>query len=513
MRRAFASSIAALVLAIALSVSGGNCAYAQDSTTSDGRAAPELSPIGIDYTPDTRCSDNNPGWSATQRPVACNPQLGAVCRGTLSTCPALCQQCYDDDLAFIRRNLKVNAITIYAPNYYVLKAAHRLGMKVVVGLYNDSVLGLATPAGQTNCSVGGTPIFLCGSDYASALIEGACIDQTGGNPFGLCIKHCAVRSDPARDCKKADCACDSDPDCPGAGNRCRNGAHITPLDNAGTGDFLRNGTVAAIQLGNEYLGQCQIPEVPGRNQPCCARSKKTGQCRAWIVNRDVYSAAAKTLRRALNARGLHQVKISVGLAGGQGAQFCQNGAPPPGIDYIAAHPYCDFVAATPHAWTTLKGAECWSKARAQLALDQRACGAQHTYIGETGFNSGCPLDSNGDGKLQAERDFVRAMLGDEPACKGKRDGAAEIPDFLFEFGDSCPPGGCLTGCGDREQCNPECCCKHRCSETAKCSPNCPNTCFGNGYFGLYHTPHYGTAGFPPEPKFDPVPSLLCPAQK
>src|SRR5215469_14971665 len=41
--------------------------------------------IGIDYTPEARCSDNN--WS-TLTPVACNPQLSFQCteNNPLSTC-------------------------------------------------------------------------------------------------------------------------------------------------------------------------------------------------------------------------------------------------------------------------------------------------------------------------------------------------------------------------------------------------------------------------------------------
>jgi len=48
--------------------------------------------IGIDYTPEARCSDNN--WS-TATPVACNPQLSFACTkgDPLSTCPRSCQNC------------------------------------------------------------------------------------------------------------------------------------------------------------------------------------------------------------------------------------------------------------------------------------------------------------------------------------------------------------------------------------------------------------------------------------
>jgi hypothetical protein len=504
-------AFAVLIVAGMLLASVALCAAGQSSL--DGlEQRTEISPIGIDYAPETRCSDNNPDWLFNQHPVACNPQLGVRgCGATLNTCPARCQQCYDDDLAFIRRQLKVNTITIYAPNYHILKAAHQLGMKVIVGLYNDAVLGLATPANQTNCSSGGTPLYLCGSRYAAALIDGACMDHSGGDPFALCVPHCTIRSDPARDCRNGDCSCESGAECIGAGNQCLRGAHLAPLDNTASGKFLRDGTVVAIQLGNEFLGQCQIPEIPGQHEPCCDRDK-SGQCRAWTINRQVISTAAQTLRRALDRRGFKNVKISFGLNDGSELEFCQNGAPPPGIDYVAAHPYCASVAEMPPSWGTLKGADCWKQVRDDLARVKKACGAEHTYIGETGYNSGCPLDTKRQGRLNAEREFVQAMVSNQPACRNQSDGSAALPDFLFEFGDAGPAGGCITGCGDPAQCNFNCCCKHQCSDNAKCSAGCPS-CFGNGYFGLYHTPHYATAGFPPEPKFDPTPSLLCPAQQ
>jgi hypothetical protein len=469
------------------------------------------SPIGIDYAPETRCSDNNPNWLPGLRPLACKPPLGEPCGDSLSTCPSRCQKCYADDLSFIKRELKVNTITIYQTNYYILKAADQLGIKVVVGLLNDAVLGLATPASQTNCSYGGTPLYLCGSEYASAVIDGVCTGTVGGDPFAKCVRHCSLRSNPARDCAKGDCSCDTDADCKGPANQCLKRSYFAPLNNSATGEFLRDGTVIGIQLGNEFFGQCQIPGVPGQNQPCCAHNHQTGQCRAWIVNQQVYSAAAQTLRRALDSRGLKSIKISVGLVGEQGPRFCRDGAPPPGIDYIAAHPYCDFVADVPPYWATLGGAECWDQARdAKFAVDQKACGAARTYMGETGYNSGCPAMAHEDTKLKAESDFVQAMLAAEPACNGKPNPAAPFPNFLFEFGDTGPPGGCMAGCGDPVQCNPRCCCKHQCSDQAICKPGCP-ACFGNGYFGLYRTPGYGTAGFPPDSKFDPPPTLLCPA--
>ena len=471
---------------------------------------PDVSPIGLDYAPEARCSDNNPSWMPGARPIACQPQLGEKgCRDNLDTCPARCQQCYDDDLGFIRSQLKVKTITIYAPNYYILKAAHRLGMKVIVGLYNDSVLGLAMPAGRTNCTYGGAPLYLCGSDYASAVLDGACIDKSGGNPFAQCSNRCSLRADPARDCVKGDCSCNSDADCKGPANRCLSGSYIPPLSSPLTGDFLRDGTVIGIQLGNEFFGDCQIPKVEGQNQKCCAHNRKTNQCRAWTVDRRVFSAAAQTLRQALQRRGLGKVKITVSLVEEQGPRFCRDGAPPPGIDYVAAHPYCDFQANVPPYWSTSSGAQCWEAARKEFAVDQKACGAQHTYIGETGYNTGCPSMMDARAQLKAGNDFVRTMVRSQAACDGIAGSPAPFPDFLFEFGDTCPAGGCISGCGDPLQCNPDCCCKHQCTSEKICSPGCPE-CLGNGYFGLYHTPGYTTVGFPPVAKFNPTPSLLCP---
>jgi hypothetical protein len=382
-------------------------------------------------------------------------------------------------------------------------------MKVIVGVVNDTVLGLASPANNTNCYHVGKPLYLCGSRYADALIEGACIDTVGGDPFKRCASRCARRSDPARDCVNGDCSCGSDSDCPGAGNRCLSGANLRPLNNPATGEFLKNGTVISIQLGNEFLGACDLPEVPGQDQPCCNHSKKTGKCNAWTVTREVISAAAQTLRAGLDRHGFDQIKISVPMVARQGPKFCRNGEPPPGVDYIGDHPYCDFVAEMPPQWTTLSGAECWKQARREFAIDQKACGVSHTYIGETGFNSGCPSMENHGALLKAQEDFVKAMIQDEPVCGGNPNPTAPLPNFLFEFSDVGPATGCLGGCGDPHQCSFNCCCKNICSATEKCGASCP-PCLGNGYFGLFHSANYGTRGGTPVPKFNPMPSLLCP---
>ncbi len=472
------------------------------------------SPIGLDYAP-VRCAGDNPYWLRRDAVAICNPQLGTPqrqCNGSTSNCPGLCAKCYGEDLAFIRHQLKVNTITIYQPSYYILKEAQRLGMKVVVGLLNDSVIGLASPARRKDCTYGAAPLHLCGSDYAAALIDGACIDHAGGDPYKLCTSHCAARSNPARDCVHGDCSCQSDSDCRGDSNRCLGGAYLAPMNNPAAGEFLRDGTVIAIQLGNEFFQACEPLVVPGIHQPCCSRDPKTGRCTAWTVTRRVISAAARTLRAALNARGLDRVKITVNLVQEQGRKFCRHGKPPPGVDYVATHSYCDFVAQMPPQWLTHSGAQCWERARREFAIDQKACGASTTYIGETGFNSGCPTAPNARALLDAERDFVDAMVGAQPACNSRPNPAAPFPNFLYEFEDVGPATGCMAGCGDRRRCSYNCCCKHVCSANQRCEPDCPR-CVGNGYFGLYHAPGYGTDGFPPVPKFAPMPSLLCPASQ
>ncbi len=511
---------AALVLALMSPAQAGGQAPVRPAAFRVGAGAntspfqQAQSPIGLDYAPEARCSDDDLDWHSGMRPRACQPQLGQderTCGDTLANCPGRCLKCYSDDLGIIKRDLRVNTITIYHPNYYVLKAARAAGVKVIVGVLNDSTLGLAAPATYTNCTYGAQPFPLCGSKYADALLDGMCNGEVGGDPFKPCPNRCAVRSDPARQCVNGDCSCRSDSECLGASNRCAPGTHLAPLNHPASGEFLRDGTVIGIQLSNEYFQACDVVQVPGMAQPCCSYNK-SGQCNAWIVTREVISAAAQTLRAALNRRGLEQVKISVALVEKQGRKFCRNGAPPPGVDLIAAHPYCDYVAEMPALWSTLSGAQCWQQARYEkFPVDQKACGAGRTYIGETGYNTGCPLAERGKLLLKAEREFVNAMIADEPSCKGQPAATAPFPNTLFEFSDVCPPGGCLAGCGDPRECSYECCCKHHCTDTLICGANCPR-CLGNGYFGLYHSPGYATAGFPLEPKFDPTPSLLCPAR-
>ena len=86
-----------------------------DLDASPAKADAASSPIGIDYTPEARCSDNN--WS-TATPVACNPQLSFSCSNpSLSLCPTTCQACYVSDLSTLKTKLIVSTITSYQPNY------------------------------------------------------------------------------------------------------------------------------------------------------------------------------------------------------------------------------------------------------------------------------------------------------------------------------------------------------------------------------------------------------------
>ena len=146
--------------------------------------APAFSGINVDYAPEGRCSDDN--WSTTT-PVACNPQLAfTTCTSNvLSSCAANCQACFTADLHTIR-TLKVGTITIYQPNYYILTAAQSSGIKVVLGLYDDSVSGLAQPNTATNCTYGGQPFPYCGTNYATALFNGTCGNVTPWPPANFC---------------------------------------------------------------------------------------------------------------------------------------------------------------------------------------------------------------------------------------------------------------------------------------------------------------------------------------
>ncbi len=186
--------------------------------------------------------------------------------------------CFNSDLSTIK-TLNVGTITIYQPNYYILTAAQSSGIKVVLGLYDDSVSGLAASNSAINCTYGGAPYPYCGTAYANALFNGTCGNLTPWPPATFC---------------------ESSSNNP-------NATYVAAL-NSSAGQFLLNGTVVGIQLGNEILGQ---------------------------VSAATLSTAAQNLRTALNAAGFSNIKIIVSLIEGQAAQFCSNGVPPTGVDYIA----------------------------------------------------------------------------------------------------------------------------------------------------------------------------------
>jgi len=391
------------------------------------RGSGELKSIGIDYTPESRCSDNN--WS-TAFPTACNPQLSFTCPSgnPLSLCPTSCRACYDSDLANLKTSLSVSTITSYQPNYYILAAAKRLDLKVLQGLYNDAIPSLAAPDAATNCTFAGAPIGLCGSRYAAAILDGACGTTTPWNPEDFCS----------------------------------GGPYIEPLNipKGSTGQFIKDGTIIAIQLGNEALG-----------------TSVNGQ----TVTAQMIITAAQTLREALDARGFTKVPIVVSLILGQEQTFCSEGAPPAGVDYIAAHPYCNFVASIPPSWPK-DGSECWKQVQTLFStISENYCGRPHTFIGETGYNTGCPHSMKVPSTtISAEQKFIQDLQ--TTTCGA--DSASGFPTFLFAYSDVCPSTGCAAGCSDA---------------------GLPNE--GNGYFGIFHTKDYLTEG-PAVAKFTP-PSLAC----
>ena len=404
-----------------MSSSGGSVSTPAPAPT------PAFSGINVDYAPESRCSDNN--WSTTT-PVACNPQLSfnTDCSTQLSNCASSCQACYTSDLGTIK-SLNVGTITIYQPNYYILTAAQNAGIKVVLGLYNDSVPGLAASSGSTNCTYGGAAFPYCGANYATAMFNGICGNITPWPPATFCE---STQSNP-------------------------NATYVAAL-NSSAGEFLHNGTVVGIQLGNELLGQ---------------------QSTATI------SAAAQNLRTALTNAGFNNIKIIVSLIEGQAAQFCSGGAPPIGVDYIADHVYCSVsssggVASQPPVWPTGSNPAqtCWTQVQQVFATDQGSCGAANVFLGETGYNTGCP-SVYGQQQVSNEQSFITDMV--TATCGNNVSGP--LAPFLFEFGDVCPAGGCLPGCAGEPQ-------------------------EGNGYFGMYFTQGYLTKGTL-STKFT-IPTLTCP---
>jgi|GEM_PF-1885073 len=427
--------------------------------------------MGIDYDPEARCSTNN--WT-TDFPVACSPQLAFTCPATgktLDNCPATCQTCYDSDLGTIKNTLSVDTITIYQPNYYILTAAKKEGVKVILGLFNDSVAALAA----RQCS--NDPGTMCVTD-SDCTMEGTCIDDPN---------HCS---------NNMSMTCTEDSDC-GMGNHCIGGctfggsaalcgmghaesilngacsvttpwmassfcedpgAYITP-----NADFISDGTVIGIQIGNEVLSS---------SDPSLTEKQ--------VVN------AAKVLKNAINDSpdGLPDIPMIVSLVVGNEQSFCENTAPPDGVDYIAAHPYCDFVASVPPSWPDEAGnsdskaaSMCWTQVKSLFKDNaQMFCGAGNTYIGETGYNTGCPMSSGESTHLLVAPDFIDDVVS--WTC------GQSIGTFLFAFVDACPMGGCQAGCSS-------------------------TTTAGNGYFGLYHTDMYNTMGSL-EAKYNPLPVLTCP---
>ena len=418
--------VAALLAVTGCGGSGSNSQVSNPAPNPAPSPAPAFGGINLDYAPEGRCSDNN--WSTTT-PVACNPQLSfnSDCSTELSNCATSCQACYTSDLSTMQ-SLNVGTITIYQPNYYILTAAQNAGIKVVLGLYDDSVTGLAASGGSTNCTYGGSPFPYCGTNYATALFNGICGNITPWNAATFCETS---MTNP-------------------------NATYVAAL-NSSSGEFLQNGTVVGIQLGNEILGQDSAATI---------------------------ATAAQNLRTALNAAGFSNIKIIVSLIEGQAATFCSGGAPPTGVDYIADHVYCSVgssggVASSPPVWPTGNNPAqtCWTQVQQVFATDQQSCGAANVFLGETGYNTGCP-SVYGQQQLGNEQSFISQMVG--ATCQSQVSGP--LAPFLFEFGDVCPSGGCLAGCAGQPQ-------------------------EGNGYFGMYFTQDYMTKG-PLTPKFT-FPSLTC----
>lgn len=413
--------------------------------------------VGLDYDPTVRCSDQG----TVAGSVACSPQLGFAACGdpssqeNLSNCPDRCQNCYDQDLQKTQSDLGVHHLTIYQPNYYILEAAKKLGMKVILGTCDDFIIALGQPTSQGTCTTCGFP-SMCGSDLAEAFINGGCRGTTPWAPTDFCESKCKS----GEPCTNGDCSCTSDADCGGSVGSCDTRGYFPAFS-----EYLGDGTVAGIQLGNEVLSS----SVNG----------------SPLTKSEVVTAAG-VLRTALHdpKNNYTQVPIIVSLVLGNEKNFCENGAPPANVDLIASHPYCNNVASVPPAWPFESGMspDQAAKACANQVIDLYQnnsvvqCGAANVFIGETGYNTGCPGGSDESTHLQVLADFIPEMLSQ--ACSGG------IPLFLFAQADVCPETGCLPGC-----------------------PNEPN--LGNGYFGIYHTKDYGTKG-DLVLKLPQTPQLTCP---
>lgn len=306
--------------------------------------------FGIDYDPEARCADNGNTnhWEPGRTPVACNPQPSFNCNpnsNDLSFCPTRCQECFDGDLNVIKNTLGVDAITIYQPNFYLLKAAQMQGVKVIFGTFNDSVVGLSKSDSSTDCTYAGSALAFCGTKYADALLDGACFDTSPWDPNMFCDK---------------------------------NGAFITPFE-----EFFEDGTIIGVQLGNEVL------------------STSIGLTKEEVV------MAAQNMRTVLDQRSHSDIPIIVSLVAGNEEKFCENGAPPGDVDLIAAHPYCNFVASVPPMWP-LNGSDCWSHVLTIYAdTAQKFCGEKNTFIAETGYNTGCPMTEPQMTRIQDADTFIQ----------------------------------------------------------------------------------------------------------
>jgi len=505
-------------------------------TVTPGGSTPTASPTGgkrrlsfggtgLDYDPSVRCSL----ITTWPQPTACNPQ------GNFQSDATACQTCFDDDLATLSSQLGVEAMTIYQPNYYFLKAAQAQGMKVLLGTFEDVVASLATPAtGGLDCTFSSFP-SPCGEALADAIIDGACGSHSPWAYDAFCENLCSQTNS----CTRADCSCTSctkDADCAGGetcvgnvcgaacgsghacssgkcsqastctnadcscvpctedsicaplgltcqggvcggvcgGESCQLNTYLPPL-----ADFFHDGTIMGVQLGNEvFANNLTLNQV---------------------------TAAAQTMRNALDKRGLTAMPIVVSVITGNARLhgLCADGKPVAPVDLVAAHPYCAGpggagVASKPPQWpfepppaTPISDAQAAQAAEecAQNVIDTlmanegKDCGLENTFIGETGYNTGCPGAPGEANHLKVAALFPEKMIA--KAC------AAGVPLFLFEQADVCPgppgnPAGCLAGC-----------------------PGAPDT--GQGYFGLYHTQNYDVRGAA-VPKFTPLPDLgaACP---
>jgi hypothetical protein len=99
-----------------------------------------------------------------------------------------------------------------------------------------------------------------------------------------------------------------------------------------------------------------------------------------------------------------------------------------------------------------------------FSTDQTACGVASVFLGETGYNTGCP-SAYAQQQVPNEQTYITQVVN--AACQSQVTGP--LAPFLFEFGDGCPSGGCLPGCSGEPQ-------------------------EGNGYLGMYFTQDYLTKG-------------------